>query len=573
MTRSSSVWRGVLVCAAITIVGLAALLGMQRCRGPRQPPRDPTASLPHGVGTNLDFAVDWSSELPFVDLMRTSRPWISGTLEHWEGGPPIALDAHGWPTHLEEGQIVRTLLAWDITAHPAGNYVVLWEGDGDVELLAGHVGRLEDAGRIVERSPGRLVVRLNPSLDGPGIIVNLVRSSVADPLRALRVIVPGGACEDDAARFCDANTACDGETRCVSFEETHATHRFHPWFLQSMRHYSVIRFMNWADANSTQTGSLPPELAHESRWDDRVVLDDARWWGRVPLEVMIDLANAAHVEPWLTLPARADDDFARRAGALVRERLDPSLRVWVEYSNEVWNAQFPQNAYAIERGRALGLVGEGEGDDEAALRFYARRTGELHRLFAEGLGEDVAHPTRLVRVYASQSVSPWRSEQILDFEDAYTRADVLAIAPYFGHPVSPDAYASWRAMTPEAFFAQAEANDLAPARDAVREQARIARDRGLALVAYEGGQHYVAQGDQDVTAFLGRAARDPRMEALYDDYLEAFEAEGGRLMVHMVDCTAGGRDGFWGATERLGQPIDETPKLRALHSAAVRTHR
>lgn len=558
---------------ALLSCSLALAAASCTCGAPRQPPRDPTTSLPHGVGTNLDFVVDWSTELPFVDLMRTSRPWISGTIEEWEGGPPLALDGHGWPSRLEPGQIVRTLLAWDITAHPSGNYVVLWDGDGDVELLAGTVGRLEDAGRIVERAPGRLVVRLNPSSDGAGIVVNLVRSDAANPLRNLRVLVPGGACEDDAGRYCDAQTACDGETRCVPFEESHLTHRFHPRFVRSMRAYSVIRFMNWADANATHTGSFDASRAHEVGWDDRVELEDARWWGRVPLEVMIDLANEAQVEPWLTLPARGDDDFARHAGELVRERLDPSLRVWVEYSNEVWNGQFPQNAYAIERGRALGLVGEGEGDDEAVLRFYARRSTELHRLFAEGMGEDASAPRRLVRVYASQSVSPWRSEQILDFEDAYTRADVLAIAPYFGHPIPPESYATWRSMTLDAFFAQAEANDVTPARDAVREQARIARERGLALVAYEGGQHYVAQGDEEVTAFLGRAARDPRMERLYDRYLEAFEAEGGRLMVHMVDCTAGGRDGFWGATERLGQPIEETPKLRALQSAASRTAR
>ncbi|MBN8612737.1 MAG: hypothetical protein J0L92_19235 [Deltaproteobacteria bacterium] len=565
MSRTSRVW---IVCAVVS-----ALASSCTCGAPRQPPRDPTTTLPHGVATNLDFVVDWSTELPFVDLMRTSRPWISGTIEAWEGGPPIALDAHGWPARLEDGQIARTLLAWDITAHASGQYVVLWDGEGDVELRAGTIGPLEEAGRIVERSPGRIVFRLNPSLDGPGIIVNLVRSSAEQPLTNLRVIVPGGSCEDDASRFCDAEHACEQSGRCVPFEESHATRRFHPSFVRSMREYAVIRFMNWADANSTHAILLAPSRVYESRWEDRVTLEDARWWGRVPLEVMIDLANEAHVEPWLTLPSRADDDFARRAGELVRERLDPSLRVWVEYSNEVWNAQFPQNAYAIERGRALGLVGEGEGDDEAVLRFYARRSGELHRLFAEGLGDDPARPTRMVRVYAGQSVSTWRSEQILDFEDAYTRADVLAIAPYFGHPVPPEEYASWRAMGLDTFFAQAEASDLGPARDAIHQQARIARERGLALVAYEGGQHYVAQGDEQITALLGRAARDPRMEHLYDRYLQAFEAEGGRLMVHMVDCTAGGRDGFWGATERLGQPIDETPKLRALRSAAVRTRR
>lgn len=516
------------------------------------------------MGTNLDFPVDWSTELPFVDLMRTSRPWISGTEETWEGGPPLALDAHGWPTRLEAGQVVRTLMAWDITAHPAGRYVVRWRGRGRFELLAGTLGRLDAAGRIVEAGEGRLVFELDPRRDGPGILLNLLESDPEDPIREIAVIVPGGACRSDAARYCDDASGCGEGDACVPFEDAFTTRPFHPRFLASMRAYAVIRFMNWADANSTHV-RMP-----ETTWASRVEPEAARWHGRVPLEIMIELANAAHVEPWLTLPAQADDDYARHAGALVRERLDPDLRVWVEYSNEVWNEMFPQEQYARARGLALGLAEEGP---EAALRFYARRTGELHRAFAEGLGDDAASPSRMVRVYASQAASPWRSVQILDFEDAYTRADVLAIAPYFGVSVHPGMYDAWRSMSLDGFFARAEAEDLPVVARMLEDQRRIAHARGLALVAYEGGQHYVAPGDDGITALFGRAARDPRMETLYDRYLALFRAHDGRLMVHMADCTAGGRDGYWGAIEHLGQGPEEAPKLRALLRAAARTRR
>ncbi len=517
--------------------------------------RDPTTVLPHQLGTNLDFLVDWSTEMPFVDLMRTSRPWTSGTIETPEGGPPLLLDAHGWPRTIAPGQVIRTLMAWDITTHPSGRYVVLWEGEGELELSAGRLGPLADAGRIVESAPHRLVFQLDPPRDGPGISLALLRSSPTDPLRNVRVLVPGGVCRGDDARYCDEAEPCDAGDECAPFETVYAEQRFHPRFLRSMRQYAVIRFMNWADANSTHTPSF------EQRWQDRVELDDARWSPRAPLEVMIDLANRAHAEPWLTLPSRADDDFARHAGALVREQLDPSRRVWVEYSNEVWNTMFPQSQYAAARGRALGLADD---DDTAVLRFYARRSGELHRAFAEGLGDDAARPTRMVRVYASQSASTWRTEQILGFEDAYRGADVLAIAPYFGVTVPPEEYPRWRALDLDGFFARAEAEDLQPVIDAVTAQRELADEHGLALVAYEGGQHYLASGDEQLTALFGRAARDPRMEHLYDRYLAAWSAHGGRLMAHLVDCTAGGRDGYWGAIERLGQPLEETPKLRAL---------
>lgn len=540
------------------------LLGACSCGSTRGASRDPTRALRHRLGTNLDFAVDWSTEMPFVDLMRTSRPWISGTMEEFDGGPPIELDARGWPTRIAPGQILRTLLAWDHDTHPAGRYTVLWTGHGDIEIHVGRIGRIDDAGRVVERGEGRLVFAVDPARDGPGIIVNLLRSEPTDPVRDLRVIVPGGSCEDDASSFCDEATPCASGARCVPFVASYRDRPFHPRFLRLMRAYSVIRFMNWADANDTIVQTP------EERWEDRVRPEHARWWGRVPLEVMIDLANATGAEPWLTLPYRADESWARAAGALVRERLDPSLRVWVEYSNEVWNSMFPQYAHALERGRSLGLA---ENEEEAVARYYARRTGELHRAFAEGLGDDPDRPTRMVRVYASQSVSPWRTEQILDFENAYTRADVLAIAPYFGNPIPPSEYERVRAGGLDAFFERASRQDLEPVREAVRTQRRIAHRRGLALVAYEGGQHYLAQGDEAVTDLLGQAARDPRMEVLYRRYLEAFSEEGGALMVHMVDCAAGGIHGHWGALEYLAQPPERAPKMRALLWYAERTRR
>ena len=56
-----------------------------------------------------------------------------------------------------------------------------------------------------------MLVDLDPSRDGPGIVVNIVRSEATYPLRELRVLMPGGACEDDPSRFCDGQARCEGE--------------------------------------------------------------------------------------------------------------------------------------------------------------------------------------------------------------------------------------------------------------------------------------------------------------------------------------------------------------------------
>jgi hypothetical protein len=529
------------------------------------PPRSTTAQPPSSslrtqVGTNLDFLVDYSTAMPFVDLMRTSRPWFSGTLHDWDGGPPLDLDEHGWVRSVAPGQVVRTLMAWDMTTHPAGHYVVLWRGSGQLEYFAGAADR-----RVESLSgPHRDVLDIDPRRDGQGIGLAILRSDPADPIRDIRVIVPGGACSEDDARACDAQRPCGDAGECRPFEQIHETQIFHPDFLASFEPYSAIRFMNWADANSTITP------AFEVTWDDRTELTDARWGPRAPLEIMIELANRVHADAWINLPSRADDEYARRAGALVRQRLDPSLRVWVEYSNEVWNTMFPQAAYAAERGAALGLASE---PDLAAIRFYSRRTGELHRAFGAGF----ADPSRLVRVYAGQSASPWLAEQVLDFEGAAARADAFAIAPYFGHTVRSAERAEWARLSLDRFFEREDDESLELVREAVTANMRIARARNLSLVGYEGGQHYVAyddaQEDERINALLAAANRDPRMGALYGRYLALWRELGGGVLMHHVDCAAGGRYGFWGASEYLGQPLSETPKRRALVDYARSTRR
>ncbi|MGB5194913.1 MAG: hypothetical protein WBN70_18150, partial [Polyangiales bacterium] len=54
--------------------------------------------------------VDYSTDMPFVDLFKSSRPWISGSDEKWDDGRPLDLDEYGWVRSLKPGQVARTLM-------------------------------------------------------------------------------------------------------------------------------------------------------------------------------------------------------------------------------------------------------------------------------------------------------------------------------------------------------------------------------------------------------------------------------------------------------------------------------
>ena len=61
------------------------------------------------------------------------------------------------------------------------------------------------------------------------------------------------------------------------------------------------------------------------------------------------------------------------------------LKVYIEYSNEVWNGSFEQHRYAEEQARKLGL-GPKERPWEGAALFYGRRSVEIFRLWEEAFG-------------------------------------------------------------------------------------------------------------------------------------------------------------------------------------------
>ena len=87
-----------------------------------------------------------------------------GTMQDFEGGPPLDLDEHGWLRTLAPGQVVRTLMAWDMTTHPAGRYVVLWRGEGELMYGGGASHRRVEG----ESGPHRDVLDIDPRRDGAG---------------------------------------------------------------------------------------------------------------------------------------------------------------------------------------------------------------------------------------------------------------------------------------------------------------------------------------------------------------------------------------------------------------------
>jgi len=477
------------------------------------------------MGINLAGPADWNTELPFVDVFRMSRPWVSQQKgKPWGKGPPLALDERGWVKRLEEGCWAETPLCTIEGGHyPAGEYTVLYEGRGTIEFANA---------AVVSSAPGKMIIAPNPAKGG--FFLRLTRTDPDDYVRNIRVIMPG-------------------------FADTWRENPFHPAFLKRWKGMACLRFMDWMHTNGSKI----------SRWTDRPTPDDATFSAKgVALEVMIDLCNRLKADAWFCMPHLADDEYVRNFAAMVKEKLDPGLKVWIEYSNEVWNSQFVQTRWTWEKARELGL-GPAERPWEGGGMFYARRSVEIFRIWQQVFGDR----RRLMRVLAWQSGNTWWMRRIvLPHNDAGRNADALAIAPYISCNVPPQgrelSAATVEKWTVDQALDYLEQQSLPRSIRHMRDTKEVADEYGLLLVAYEAGQHMVGVGgghDNDAMTRLFHAANaHPRMGQIYDRYFEAWAQAGGDLMCYFSSVGRWSKWGSWGALQYYDDDPAKSPKFQAI---------
>lgn len=524
---------------------------------PEEPPQGFAPIRNPALALGLAGVNDWSVQQPFLDVMKTARPWTGHLPGQWGGMDHAALaaggwlDADGWLTALPpEVTGVSTLILTDLPADAAGvagRYLVRWQGRGDVTLS----GRAQ----TVQSVPGGLIFDYTP---GEGAVILTINGLVAgDPLRAIRIV------RQDRERELDAGGL------------------FNPDWLARIQGVSAIRFMDWMMTNDSVLATV----------EQSPKLGDYTWARNgVPVEVMVALANALEADPWFTLPHLAEDDLVRFYAETVADLLKPGLRAHVEYSNEVWNWQFAQARWAEEQGRARW------GQDGTWLQFYGLRAAQVAAIWAEVFGAEA--DTRLVRVVATQTGVPGIETQILDaplvvaegLPAPKTAFDAYAVTGYFAAllgseaklPMVKDWLAASAKADPAAPYAQAvtqAAEELLDGRhsglaeDTLRDvldrvlphHAAVARAEGLRLLMYEGGSHVVGYGpvvdDAEVTAFLQHLNYTAEMGALYQQLLTGWARLSDAPFNAFVDVYSPTKWGSWGALRHLG---DDNPRWQAL---------
>jgi len=448
------------------------------------------------IGINLFRIKDWSTELVFNDHFKRARQWISNNRKH-----PLAIDEHGWVKKLNPGQTARSYIFAGFRGHfPSQQFTCLFDGQGEIDFPEAIITR---------KGKGIIYLKLKGNSTNLSLIIKKTKQK--NYIRNIHIY--------------SGNTI--------------PTTTFRSDFLKRWQPFSAIRFMDWMETNNSK----------QIHWKDRPLSEDfsqATQKG-VALEYMIELANTLNIPPWFSIPHQVSDDYVRKFATMVRAKLNPNLKIYIEYSNEVWNPSFQQYHYAKQKGAALHLS---EHDYLVPLRYYSQRSVEIFKIWTS-----VFHGhERLVRVLSGQAVVPYMTKQILEWQSAWKYADAYAIGNYFG-------------LRNNKFISQhpgeKELNRLMwlvlkKRLQLVQQHQKIASDKHLMLFAYEGGQGLVARNNPVLNKLFDQSNRGDQMHSLYKKHFANWFKAGGSLFMHYSSVVKSSKYGRWGLLEWYDQSPENT---------------
>jgi len=241
--------------------------------------------------------------------------------------------------------------------------------------------------------------------------------------------------------------------------------------------------------------------------------------------------------------------------------LDPSLNLYLEYGNEVWNPDFLDHrlsetaAFAeVRSGRSL-LNYDGAADPWVlGWRWTAKRTKEMSDDFRAVFG-DAAMGTRVRPILsAQQSTLDVGREGLLFIDNVYGSQHPVNYYLYgFGGAAYYNPDNTSNTLTLDTLFATLLTRDWI--RD-IQLHTDWAAVYGLKHVAYEGGPTLDTTGRSD--AVKAAAVRDPRMTTAIVNLHEAWTANGVDLFMYFIVAW----DYQWAFTDNMANL--DTPKYRAI---------
>ena len=334
------------------------------------------------LGSNIDALRDWSRSLPYVNLIRQTRGWGSADTP-WIGNATFD-PVTGWP--ISDFGVQVASVAVDM----GGTYFFHANGNADIYLIGGSKESVQNKtyDPITNTLTALIIVH-----EGAEDITLSFRNTTGPGLQNISILQPG--------------YDLSAESNITNLTLAH------------LSRFSVLRFMDWTNTNEN----------FEVNWNETTPVSWPRYtppkrnpWSTIPY--LVNQFNKS-IDIWINIPHNSTDNYVLNLARLMLNEVNPRTNIYIEYSNEVWNYEFPQArdnlAAANDSVRNHGDPFHFAYDNSTNAYTWANRrityqTKRISDLFKTVFGDENVGPWKRVRpILTGQADTPNVALDCLDY--------------------------------------------------------------------------------------------------------------------------------------------------------------
>lgn len=526
-----------------------------------------TSSSTKSIGINLPGLNDWNRSLMFADMMKQSRAWGTPAAA-WVALPASALDEQGWPRQ-DAAVVVSTIGGPSVNEPnapyvPPGVYNLSFQGTAVVTPQASPnvTVRNMQFDPATNTSEAEVVVASN----APQLFLKF--ANTVGGVKNVKLLRPG----------------YKGTGKVFSDE-----------FIALLSPFSTLRAMDYLSTNNNPVVN----------WVERTTINSATQGGVKggSWEHLVELANLTGKDLWINIPQGANDQYVLELAKFLKANLGSNRKIYVEYSNELWNYVFPQAKANLNTAVAEVIAGNTTYTDlkacttedfaastgacnsyTVATKRVAARSVQISRLFSQIFGYGAINNT-VLPVYAGQYANPWGLQTGLDYIRKYHGAPSsflhgIATAPYYSLGslststtlTMPQIFSAFDSYLKNSSYPMFSVGMYNASWSYVRGQVydgslsrtasplALAKYYGIKSLAYEGGPDYGQ--NTNALALKNQSNFDSQMGNQLSSYLMNWYGCGNDMFVYFSMVGAYGRYGYWGLTNDITK--QQTTKINAI---------
>jgi hypothetical protein len=521
------------------------------------------------IGMNVTPTNYYDTSLIFTDIAKTGSMMVyhdSGNNIIYDSSSAVNLtieaeitkDSGGYPSALpqviNEGTISKYSFGIS-NMYPAETYNIYFDGAGTISARFGCT---------INNNAGQYSITLSGAGGNTAIYVTPNAGNYIHNLRILPTQYSSSAVE-----------GIDYPT----FLSTYTT---------GLQPFHCLRFMDWFRTNSSKL----------QNWSERTSKtyynqSGGKLGAGVAYEYAIDLCNYLNCDCWICVPHMASDDFITQMATLFKNNLNSNLKIYLEYSNEIWNFGFLQTHWISDNGIYTGNSITYAGGTYPAVDAYVQT--DLAAIAAAGSGYPwkdaymmartfrlwnavftTEMSSRVVRVATGQHAWAYQTGQILTwlYDHFSSSCDAFATAPYYDY--NQTMHDDWVAQEAGLTYDHMRDSMLAYMSNTMHQwyadTYSYTHARNIPWICYEGGQGLVPWGQNESLSdvpFIYGLQIQSQMYTIYQlgfQYATEFNCQ--LFTAYDYIGTRQSKYGSWGHLENLGQIGGDymtiAPKYKAL---------